>query len=63
MKSKNELIENIHYYIENGRMVFTERYHLDRGYCCGNKCRHCPYGNKKITTDSLSDKNETYRTI
>ena len=37
------------YYIENGLLVFTEAYHLRRGYCCKNGCRHCPYGfkNKK----------------
>ena len=26
-----------------GYLVFTERYLLDRGFCCGNGCRHCPY--------------------
>jgi len=31
------------YYLEGGRMVFTAAYHLRRGYCCGNRCRHCPY--------------------
>jgi len=31
------------YYIENGLMVFTEQYHLKRGFCCKNDCRHCPY--------------------
>jgi hypothetical protein len=31
------------YYDELGRLVFTEAYHLKRGYCCGNGCRHCPY--------------------
>ncbi|HEY2858871.1 MAG TPA: DUF5522 domain-containing protein [Terracidiphilus sp.] len=31
------------YYLENGLMVFTEAYHLKRGYCCGSGCRHCPY--------------------
>jgi hypothetical protein len=36
------------YYIENGRVVFTEKYHLERGYCCNSVggCRHCPYKNK-----------------
>nr|WP_242692316.1 DUF5522 domain-containing protein [Aridibaculum aurantiacum] len=24
-------------------MVLTEKYHLERGSCCGNGCRHCPY--------------------
>ncbi len=31
------------YYTENGLVVFTERYHLKRGLCCGTGCRHCPY--------------------
>lgn len=37
------------YYIENGRVVFTEKYHLERGYCCNSVgvCRHCPYKNKQ----------------
>ncbi|WP_184179347.1 DUF5522 domain-containing protein [Rhabdobacter roseus] len=33
------------YYLdENGLLVFTPCYHLKRGYCCKNACRHCPYG-------------------
>ncbi len=32
------------YYFEKGRMVFTRDYLLRRGFCCGNNCRHCPYG-------------------
>lgn len=35
------------FYFENGLLVFTEAYHLKRGYCCQNGCRHCPYGFKK----------------
>ncbi|MBP6738459.1 MAG: hypothetical protein KA146_00640 [Leptospiraceae bacterium] len=35
------------YYIENGFYVFTEKFHLKRGYCCGNGCRHCPYKRKQ----------------
>jgi hypothetical protein len=35
------------YYWENGLLVFTEAYHLKRGYCCKSGCRHCPYGFKK----------------
>ena len=47
------LIEGEHYYIESGLFVFTASYHLERGYCCGSGCRHCPYdpphvsGNRK----------------
>jgi hypothetical protein len=43
----NKLIPNIDYYLNsNGDMVFTEKYHLKRGYCCQSGCRHCPYGQK-----------------
>jgi hypothetical protein len=31
------------YFTPDGRFVFTARYHLRRGYCCGNGCRHCPF--------------------
>ncbi len=39
-------IEGIDYYLKNGYQVFTAWYHLKRGYCCNNGCRHCPYGYK-----------------
>jgi hypothetical protein len=32
-----------HYYMDETRLVFTEQYHIDRGYCCGNNCRHCAF--------------------
>ncbi len=39
-----DLVEGIDYYInETGFVVLTSKYHLERGYCCGNGCRHCPY--------------------
>ena len=41
------LVENDDFYWENGFMVFTEKYHLERGYCCGNNCRHCPWNGGK----------------
>ncbi|MBL7870047.1 MAG: hypothetical protein JNM78_00440 [Cyclobacteriaceae bacterium] len=41
---RGEVKEGIDYYLENGMMVFTSTYHLKRGHCCKNKCRHCPYG-------------------
>jgi hypothetical protein len=37
------LVENIDYSIEAGNLVFSRWYHLKRGSCCGNGCRHCPY--------------------
>jgi hypothetical protein len=51
---KKDFVEKIHYYLENGKVVYTGQFHTERGYCCGNKCRHCPYepkhikGNKEI---------------
>ena len=42
-----ELIEGIHYYKEDVYRVFTEFYHVSRGYCCRSGCRHCAYGFKK----------------
>ena len=32
-----------YYFNDEGLMVFTRAYHLKRGYCCGNGCKHCPY--------------------
>lgn len=31
------------FYMEGPFLVFTEAYHLRRGYCCNTGCRHCPY--------------------
>ena len=42
---KPVLIEGEDYYLnEEGLFVFTEKYHLQRGYCCESNCKHCPYG-------------------
>ena len=41
---KRDWIEGEDYYVnEAGLVVFTAACLLDRGYCCGNGCRHCPY--------------------
>ncbi|MEO9022361.1 MAG: DUF5522 domain-containing protein [Ginsengibacter sp.] len=49
MKSA-DFIEEIHFYYDSGRlMVLTEKYLLERGYCCGKGCRHCPYNYLEIT--------------
>jgi len=39
----NESVENEDFYREGKFIVFTRLYHLKRGYCCGSRCRHCPY--------------------
>lgn len=40
-------IPDLDYYVENGKWVFTEYYHYQKGYCCKNNCRHCVYGYQK----------------
>jgi hypothetical protein len=32
-----------YYFTPEGYIVFTEKHHLKRGYCCQNNCRHCPW--------------------
>lgn len=32
-----------YYFDSSGLMVLTERYLLERGFCCGNGCRNCPF--------------------
>lgn len=38
-----------------GFMVFTELAHLERGVCCGNQCRHCPYGWSNVRAGQRRD--------
>jgi hypothetical protein len=38
--------QGIHYYMEGERVIFTALFHIQRGSCCGNGCRHCPYDPK-----------------
>jgi len=45
----NNTEESDFYYSELGFKVFTEKYHLKRGYCCKSGCRHCPYNYDKKT--------------
>lgn len=55
------MLEQDDYYIENGYYVFTEKYHLKRGYCCKSECRHCPwkYSKKnKENTENSSQKED-----
>lgn len=43
-----------YYFNEEGLLVFTEAYHIKRGYCCGNKCRHCPYEYENVPESRLN---------
>jgi hypothetical protein len=42
-KEAGRFVEGVHFYREGEFVVFTARAHLERGYCCGSGCRHCPY--------------------
>lgn len=42
-EKSDKFIEGVDYFFENGLMVLTAHFLLKRGYCCGNKCRNCPY--------------------
>lgn len=45
-----ELTEGIDFYYNGqGLMVLTEKYLLERGYCCGNGCRHCPFSYERVS--------------
>ena len=43
-RSKKNHEEDDFYYSNDGYIIFTEKYHLKRGYCCKSNCKHCPYG-------------------
>jgi hypothetical protein len=39
------------YMSKDGFIVFTEKHHLKRGYCCQSNCRHCPWKEKRKIVD------------
>lgn len=49
------LQEGVDFYYEDGYMVLTEKFHLDKGYCCGNGCRHCPYAYENVPEPKRSE--------
>lgn len=55
MMNNNLLEGEDYYYNEEGYIVLTEKYHLKKGYCCGNGCRHCPYQYKAVPEPRRSD--------
>jgi len=50
--SSKRLQEGSDYYLEGELYVFTGKYLLERGYCCGSRCRHCPYS-KEVQAESV----------
>ena len=52
----NPLIEGADFYYDTeGYTVLTEKYHIDKGYCCGYGCRHCPYNYENVPEPKLSE--------
>lgn len=49
-----KLTEGVDFYFESGLMVLTAHYLKNRGYCCGNGCRHCPYEEEDQSRNSSS---------
>jgi hypothetical protein len=52
---RGNLTEEDYYLSPEGHIVFTETYHLKRGYCCKSGCKHCPYGYDKKTDTFIKD--------
>ena len=56
-KMESQLKEGTDYYFdEKGLLVFTENYHLNRGYCCNSGCRHCPFKKEQLPEKPQSEK-------
>ncbi len=52
----SNLIEGEDYYFnEDGYIVLTEKYHLNKGFCCGNGCKHCPYDYEAVPEPKRSN--------
>ena len=69
MRRSDDWITDLHYqkkkkdfYWENGEVIMTEQYHLERGSCCGSGCKHCPFWPPYQKMNSqLRDDIESYR--
>jgi len=46
---KQELEDDDYYFNSDGFVVLTSKYLLERGYCCGNGCKNCPYDYKAVS--------------
>ncbi len=54
--TNSNLVEGTDYYFnEAGYIVLTEKYHLEKGFCCGNGCKHCPYDYEAVPEPKRSD--------
>ena len=46
----SKLVEGIDYEIDKGSglIILTSNFLKNRGYCCGNNCKNCPYEPKAV---------------
>ena len=50
------LVEGEDYYRNrDGFVVLTEKHHLNRGYCCGMACKHCPFHYEAVPEPKRSE--------
>ena len=54
-----------YYHSDDGYIVYTEKHHLKRGYCCQNSCKHCPYGfiKEKKTQLRRTKNNDDFKSV
>jgi Family of unknown function (DUF5522) len=51
-----ELKEGVDYYVnDDGWVVLTEKFHLERGYCCGCGCLYCPFNYENVPEPKRSE--------
>ncbi len=53
---KKNLVEGEDFYYNNeGYMVLTAKYHLEKGFCCGNGCLNCPFNYERVPQPRRSE--------
>ncbi len=59
-RNSPKLVEGEDYYMDplSGLFVLTEKFLKERGFCCENSCRHCPYGFNKTQTTQKEQKKQ-----
>ena len=60
-RSANEHHKRFYIDPPSGYKVIPSHVHERRGKCCGNMCRHCPYGWKRVSAIPEEGKLEMWR--
>jgi hypothetical protein len=54
--NQQPLTEGVHYYRDEfGNIVFTGKFLLEKGTCCGMGCLHCPYHYANVSEHLRND--------